>query len=220
MGNVTKGLPLGLCRVLREIADVDCLVETGTNLGDTAEWAAAHFARVVTIEAFAPLYQRASARLATFANVETRFGTSQNCLPEVVASLKAPALFWLDAHWSGEGTAGADNECPLITEIHAIDNGPHQHIILIDDARLFMQPPPRPHDASGWPTIGETLDALRKSNADSFVCIIDDVIVRVPSHMRTALSDAIRDGRTAATQKPAAFQGVVKTTRRWLRSRV
>ncbi len=52
---------------------------------------------------------------------------------------KLRVLFWLDAHYSGGDTAHAkDCETPIKEELKTILNDNPKHIILIDDARLFV----------------------------------------------------------------------------------
>jgi hypothetical protein len=55
-------------------------------------------------------------------------------LPEVLALLKGPALFWLDAGYYGwVGIRG--NEQRLSAELEMILSHPYPHMILLDDAR-------------------------------------------------------------------------------------
>jgi len=81
------------------------------------------------------------------ANVELIHGDSGKELPKIVARLDAPALFWLDGHYSGGDTARGDTDTPVNEELRAIfQPGGLQHIVLIDDARCFGTQP-------GYPTI-------------------------------------------------------------------
>jgi hypothetical protein len=89
-------------------------------------------------------------------------------------------VFWLDGHWSAGDTAGEGDECPLLEELATI--GP-QHAILIDDARLFIEPPPPPHDPSQWPTLEQVMAAL----AQREVTIREDVVVALPRRLRSRL---------------------------------
>jgi len=69
-------------------------------------------------------------------------------------------LFWLDAHWSGGDTYGENDECPLMDELKIIFQYRKNYVILIDDARLFMAPPPKPHKIENWPSIKEIVNIL------------------------------------------------------------
>ena len=66
-------------------------------------------------------------------------GDSGEVLEQVLARINKPCLFWLDGHYSGGVTAKGSLETPIQKELTHIFNHPqaHNHIILIDDARLF-----------------------------------------------------------------------------------
>ena len=52
--------------------------------------------------------------------------------------LKQPAIFWLDGHYSSGDTALGNKTTPILDELNNIFNCNHyEHIILIDDARMF-----------------------------------------------------------------------------------
>ena len=203
MGAVYRSIPPGLAEALRRAFEVTTFVETGTYLGDTAAWAAGRFERVATIEAFEPLFRAAEARFASFPNVERHLGDSRTVLKDIVAGLDRPALFWLDAHWSGAGTAGETAECPLLAEIAAIDDSPQRHIVLIDDARLFMAPPPPPHRPEEWPDLKTVIDALVRRDPGALVVIVDDVIVRVPGSGRERFAALWREEQGRSAPLPA-----------------
>jgi hypothetical protein len=183
MGIVHPGVPRRLALWLRDAAATRDFVETGTFLGGTARWAARHFERVISIEADQKLYGAARKRLASYANVDLRLGRSQDVLSTLIPDLSRTALVWLDAHWSCNGTAGEDAECPLLEEIEAVDSGKTQHLILIDDARFFFNPPPPPHKHEQWPSAGAVIDKLR-TKFDGYVYATDDVILRLPIGLR------------------------------------
>src|SRR5262245_59108431 len=107
-------------RIARELA-VPYFVETGTLRGETAAWAAAHFRHVWTIEASEHLYEGARQRHGAHPNIGFILGDSRKELGRVVASLDAPAIFFLDAHWSGGPTHGQHDQCPLLEEVEAVN---------------------------------------------------------------------------------------------------
>ncbi len=179
MGFIHPGVPQELVARLTKEFGITTFVETGTHKGNTAEWASPFFQKVVTIEGSELWFQRTKERLAPFGNVEMLFGHSAQVLPEMVGKLTAPALFWLDAHWSGRQTAGADDQCPLLGEIAAINTSPLDHFVLIDDARLFLSPPEPPHNVDQWPSIAELLEALN-AGRPKYAVVFDDAIIAVP----------------------------------------
>lgn len=180
MGNIHMGPPCDLVLALRDAFRVAIFFETGTYEGHTARWAAGRFANVITVEASASLHAAAMARGGHFANVEFVCGDSRVAIARRIGDLPQPAIFWLDAHWSGGVTHGADDECPLLGELHEICNAGREDILLIDDARLFVAPPPPPHAADQWPTLDEILQMLSKGPRLRITAIIDDVIVAAP----------------------------------------
>ena len=78
-------------------------------------------------------------------------GDSGNVLNQLVPELNSAALFWLDGHYSGGQTAKGEKECPIYEELKSILASSLEHIVLIDDARLFIGQ----HD---YPTIEELKD--------------------------------------------------------------
>jgi len=114
-------------------------VETGTHLGDTlAQVARDRQIQCTSIELADSYYLEAVRRFSTYPNVRLLHGDSGILLPQLVAELKQPALFWLDGHYSGGTTAKGQLETPISVELRAILNAPISgHIILIDDVRCF-----------------------------------------------------------------------------------
>ncbi|HEY1922696.1 MAG TPA: hypothetical protein VGG44_08005 [Tepidisphaeraceae bacterium] len=187
MGSVRMGVPTRLVLAIRQYFGANCFIETGTFQAATAAWAAGVFPAVVTIEASEQLHARAVANFGHLKNVRFLRGSSPAVLREITATLPQPAIFWLDAHWSGGATAGQEYECPALDEIRAINIRGENAFILIDDARLFMSPPPLPHKAEQWPDIATVLAALREKNPSRYIVISEDVIIAVPAMAREFL---------------------------------
>ncbi|HEX5104366.1 MAG TPA: hypothetical protein VFV87_11175 [Pirellulaceae bacterium] len=201
MGQVRMGPPEELVLHLRDQAAVSTFVETGTFQGRTTRWAARHFQRVHTIEREPALHEAAKLRLEPYQHVTCHLGHSREVLAGLAPSLTTPCLFWLDAHWSGGVTAGNDDECPLLEEIAEIDRHNQQHLLLIDDARLFLAPPPPPHRPESWPSIDAVCRALL-ARGEAYVCVHDDVILRVPRRWQHAVVEFFRRN-TRGTPSPA-----------------
>lgn len=189
MGIVRMGPPTELIVKLQAAHNLRYFVETGTYLGQTAYWASQFFEQVVTIEFSQSLYEQAIAQYAHVPNLACRYGHTRDQLEQLVPQLEAPALFWLDAHWSGGETYGETDECPLLDEIETINQSKFEHFILIDDARLFTAPPPPPHQIQQWPNITAILQALNAATGDRYIVIIGDAIVAVPIAARVLVAD-------------------------------
>lgn len=186
MGKVHPGLPPELARTARRAVGARTLVETGTFLGASTALAAEMFERVITIEKDPALHAAAREGNRDLRNVEWVLGDSRDVLPRL--DLSTPTVFWLDGHWSGGDTAGEDDECPLLDELAVI--GP-SHAILIDDACLFVEPPPPPHDPGAWPTLDQVIAALGERD----VAIRDDVVVALPRTRRELRFPGLLRGR-------------------------
>jgi hypothetical protein len=181
MGMIHLGAPFDVIPELASYCGITNFVETGTLFGGTARAAAEYFDRVYTIEKAESLYQKYHQELRAVGKIEPLLGDSKVVLPEVLRRLgDAPAVFWLDGHWSGGETAGAEDECPLVAELRALD-GRQGDIILIDDARLFLSAPAAPHDPAQWPTLLEISRLLEHWTIAPFMQVIDDVIFIVPA---------------------------------------
>jgi hypothetical protein len=160
--------------LLRDRFDITTLVETGTFEGESALWAAEHFANVVTIDIRDDDRGTAYQRCRDHRNIEFIHGDTRDALPEVIATLDRPALIWLDAH-AAPGLFGDADDWPILDELEIINTSPHKHFILIDDAHCFL--PGTPHPAC--PTFDQVAVL---AIAYGYQCrFIDDVICVVPA---------------------------------------
>lgn len=150
-------------------------VETGTFEGDTVAALRAEFDHVWTIELSPELHAVAVDRFASDPGVDVRLGDSATQLPAILADLKTPTLFWLDAHFSEGNTALGDRESPVEVELRAILEHPvGGHVVLIDDAREF-------DGTRGYPTIAGVDELVHRSGRDSIMELRHDLI-RVYPH--------------------------------------
>lgn len=188
MGIVRMGPPTEIIIKLKEYGKIANFIETGTYKGNTTYWASQIFDRVVTIEYSPVMYQEATKKYSNVQNIEFLCGDSREKLQEVVANLDRPSIFWLDAHWSGGNTYGEGDECPIVDEIKIINSSPCKHYILIDDARLFLSPPPSPHLVEQWPDINTLINTLNLTSIN-YTVIFEDVIICVPSDAKPMLSE-------------------------------
>ena len=187
MGIIRPGLHNTVTLFLKEISKIDSFIETGTYLGRTTEWASEHFNLVYTIELSEKIFKETSSRLSEKTNITFLQGDSRHHLQNIIDSVEAPAIFWLDAHWSGEETAGEEDQCPLLQELEIIYASPFDHIVMIDDARTYTLPPRKPNNPEQFPTICDILDIARKKNV--IITILDDVIYIIPASYKTQVID-------------------------------
>jgi len=199
MGTKYLGIPKDIVMLLLENFEIRNFVETGTYYGATATWASQFFENVISIEKSDDLWEMTSSKFNNFSNIEFLLGDSREMLEVALLKLEEPILIWLDAHWSGGKTAGMSDECPLMGELEVINSFDKEVFILIDDARLFLSPPPRPHNPENWPEIGEVLAVLREKSR--YVTIMDDVINAFPMSTKSTLIDCLQNKSTVSWEK-------------------
>jgi hypothetical protein len=114
------------------------MIETGTLHGNAIHANLRNFDRIYSIELSEDLHRRAVERFRRSGHVKILQGDSGKVLPKLLAEISVPALFWLDGHYCGPGTAKGDLSAPIEAELGAILEHPiKKHVILIDDAACF-----------------------------------------------------------------------------------
>ena len=145
-------------------------IETGTFAGDMIDAVKRRFQRIVSIELDPGWHARAVERFRSDAHVSLLHGDSGVRLKEVLASLTEPALFWLDAHYSGPITARGVLDSPIAQELDAVRAHPVKgHVVLIDDMRDFT-------GRDGYPTVDELVTWIRDGDPAAVVEVKDDVL--------------------------------------------
>ena len=144
-------------------------VETGTYRGDTVAAVSRDVDQVISIELDQHLAEAAVHRFRGRGNVSILVGDSGQVLPEVVEGLDEPALFWLDGHFSGGVTALGGHVTPIEQELEAIlEAGRPQHLVLIDDIRLF-------DGTDGYPTLDRIRELVAACRPGATVDVADDI---------------------------------------------
>jgi len=145
-------------------------VETGTYLGDMVEAQKTRFKKIFSIELGVDLFEKAKRRFINDQNVTIIQGDSGKVIAKIIHDLNEPAIFWLDAHYSLGITAKGDKECPIFEELNAILNDKkNNHILLIDDARLFI-------GQSDYPTLEKLTSYVIGRNKNYLVEVKHDII--------------------------------------------
>jgi len=165
-------------RCVLAVADLigaDTLVETGTNYGAMLAATSHHFRLLHSIELDARLAAMAKQRFARWSNIHIHEGDSAAVLPRLIAELpKDAAVFWLDGHYSGAGTAKGSKDTPILEELSVIAQGrDHRDAIIIDDARLFGG------DAS-YPTLATLQERIAKQFGSPAFVTPHDALVILP----------------------------------------
>lgn len=169
-GPAPHGLKVELVQKAAKTRGIEVLIETGTYRGDMVAAVLPMFRRIVTIELSPDLHRAAKARFARWPHVECIQGDSAERMASVLSELREPALFWLDAHWSGGITARAGLDTPITAELEAILAHPVRgHVILVDDARHF-------DGSRGYPTVDSLCEEVKRRKPQSRIEIADDII--------------------------------------------
>jgi hypothetical protein len=151
--------------------NLDTLVETGTYLGDTVNRARGCFKEIYSIEVDSALFNKAQKKFSCFKGIHILKGDSAEVLAEVIVEIKTPALFWLDAHYSGGITSGDAELSPIVKEVEGILKANNlEHVLLIDDAHLF-------NGQHGYPDI-EFLDKLIRKYRPEWCLYLENNIIR------------------------------------------
>ena len=133
-------------------------VETGTHTGNTPRALRNDFEHIYTIELDEAWFLRSQSRLKRYSNITCLHGDSQQILRSVIPRIDLPAIFWLDAHYSGEGTALGAVKAPILQEIELIGSSDvREHIVIVDDVSDFSA-------AEGYPPLSSILGALEAIN--------------------------------------------------------
>jgi len=148
-------------------------LETGTLYGDTLVFLRRYFDELHSIELSEELYRNAVIRFRNDSKIKLWQGDSATVLPRVLEVIERPTLFWLDGHYSGEGTGRGLADTPIQHELtHISRHRLHgQHRIIIDDARCFT-------GANGYPKKDELRDLIAKLGFRSFEQEGDFFLVR------------------------------------------
>lgn len=149
---------------------ISTFIETGTYFGDMVEAQKNRFSKIITIELSEQLFHTAKRRFSNNKNITVVQGDSGKVLYEVLKDIQTPAIFWLDGHFSNGITARGEKDCPIFEEIDAIfATSDYNHILLIDDARLFV-------GNAGYPTIDELTVYIKTKNAKYKAEVKNDIL--------------------------------------------
>ena len=124
-------------KYLKTYAKGNTFIETGSWSGWTLVLAKDFgFTDIYGIELHPEWVRYTTDRFKDDSSIKILGGESPDMLRELCPTLVEPATFWLDAHASGP-LLGGKVSCPLVQEINIIGKHRDDHIIFIDDCRLF-----------------------------------------------------------------------------------
>lgn len=148
----------------------DVFIETGTYQGAMIWSIRNDFQQIFSIELNHKLFLQAQKKFSSYPHIHLIEGDSAEKLKLAINKTDGATLFWLDGHFSGEGTSLGKKETPIIEELKVIfQQKKHIHYILIDDARLF-------NGTNGYPKIQEIQDLVTSFSAPYKIFIKHDII--------------------------------------------
>ena len=128
------------------------------------------FKKIYSIELSEKYHSLARTSFYKYDKIKLFKGDSGQLLPYILRDVKEPSLFWIDAHYQGSDSAKGALETPIIKEIESIMNhNIKKHVILIDDARLFV-------GKNDYPTIEALKNYIFQLNPGYSFEVKDDII--------------------------------------------
>jgi len=190
MGAVHFSIDKELLEFLARELPLRLFVETGTFRGDTLELARAYFSECESAELSPPLHEEARRRFANIPGINLHCGPSPQFLRERrPRNQQTAALFWLDAHWCvADQTHGEESQSPLLAELEAIGTLHPESVLVIDDARLYLCAPPKPHRLADWPDFHAVVEALLRLSSQHRLMVCNDVIIFYPGRLQAAIA--------------------------------
>jgi len=160
-----------IIRYFQKLYSIRILIETGTFRGEMVYAQRKNFEKIISIELSEELFKIAKNRFKNYKHIEIIHRDSGKILEELINKISEPAIFWLDGHYSGFETAKGDLETPINRELKTVLNSEINHIILVDDARMFI-------GKNDYPTIQEVKEfALSRKN--NYLFNVEDDIIRI-----------------------------------------
>lgn len=149
-------------------------VETGTFKGDMINALKNNFTQLYSIEVSNFLYVEAKKRFSKYNKIRIIEGDSAIRLKELMNIINCSTLFWLDAHCSEGITSQGEKYTPILEEIKIILETNLNHVIVIDDLRLF-------DSDINYPTYIEVENIVKNVNSNYLVFKKFDFIIIQPN---------------------------------------
>lgn len=195
MGAVTFSVDPNLVKALSRCLPFDVFVETGTFCGETIEIVSDYFKHIYSIELSKHYFDIAQEKFAQSSHVTLYNDDAVSALQALVPQLQDRAVvYWLDAHWCvADATAGQTSQCPLLQELSTIHQLNEESMIIIDDARLFLSAPQKPHEISNWPSFHEIVVSLFKLSQQHQIAVLNDCILFYPESIHAQIRQFSHD---------------------------
>ena len=146
-------------------------IETGTFYGQMIKSVLPYFDKLISIEIFEPLFLLNKKAFKSKQNISLYLGDSSLVLNSILNNNMKSILFWLDGHYSGEGTGKGDIVSPILNEIEIImSKNIEKYCIIIDDLRLFT-------NEDGYPSEESVINLVKQRNPKIIIFRDNDALV-------------------------------------------
>ena len=125
---------------LTGLSKTNTYIETGTYYGLNLEEVVDEYKQIYTIEIEKKWVEYNEEKFEDKNNIQIIEGDSSVKLPELCSEIEEGVTFFLDAHYSGEGTGYKEKTSPIIKELESIFyRKNNKDIILINNLRIFNE---------------------------------------------------------------------------------
>jgi hypothetical protein len=178
------GLRRDFLEKTKQIFNRDVFIETGTFGGGSTASALPVFNEIYTVELSPQFHRQAALRFKSNKHVQVLLGESNVVLSKILPLPNKKIIFWLDAHWCGDGTARAKKLTPIVEELQAIRNSATKDaVILVDDICYFPC-----GDPSSFPTVKQLYHLIKAINDDYVFVIVGDAALAYPATQNIMVS--------------------------------
>lgn len=169
-GTVSHAVKQRTIKTFAQQYQIRVFIEIGTYLGDMVAAVSNDFDRIYSIELSEDLYKKAEKKFAGYEHITIIHGDSTQVMPELLRRIYIPCLFWINSHYSAGITARGEKETSIWEELrHICEHPVKNHVILIDDASLFV-------GKTDHPSIESMQGFVNNRFADYIFDIHDDII--------------------------------------------
>jgi len=130
--------------------NLNFFIETGTGMGESIEKIKDIDFNLIQSCEIEPSQFEILCKKFIGDNIKIHLGKSTECLPKMIGNIDGPSLFFLDAHFPGQGYVTndfitskytLDETIPLKLELNILENWKHikESVVVIDDLRIYKK---------------------------------------------------------------------------------
>ncbi len=185
-------------KIMHHLFQPDIFIETGTYNGGTCSNAAPYFKEIHTSEIHPQLFQSSQKKLHNYEHIHVYNEPSYETFERILPHLNGKMLFWLDAHYSGEGTSLSFNDDKNSEAITAIRKElktikqfcKSECLILIDDIRGFGTKINDTKFLGCWayPTMQEVTELILDINPGFEIVLLKDTLLAYDKKYTVSIS--------------------------------